>query len=101
MIIFQSRKCRQDIPNSPVFLNGTEIMQVPNVNFLGIQLDETVKWYEHTQKIADCISRKIGIMTQVKRFVNTRTMKLLYNSFIQPHLLYGIPLWGGTFEKGL
>ena len=40
-------------------------------------------------------------MRRVKNFVSKDTLKLLYNSFIQPHLLYGISLWGGTFDKGL
>ena len=41
------------------------------------------------------------MMRKVKHFVDNQTLKLLYNSFIQPHLLYGIALWGGTFDKGL
>ena len=41
------------------------------------------------------------MMRKVKNFVTKDTLKLLYNSFIQPHLLYGIALWGGTFDKGL
>ena len=41
------------------------------------------------------------MMRRVKNFVNKETLKLLYNSFIQPHLIYGIALWGGTFDKGL
>ena len=40
-------------------------------------------------------------MKRVKNFVSRDTLKLLYNCFVQPHLLYGIALWGGTFDKGL
>ena len=101
LIIFRSRKCRQEIAPPPVMLDGIQINQVDNEKFLGLQLDETLKWYDHTKKIADCISRKIGMMRKVKNFVTNDTLKLLYNSFIQPHLLYGIALWGGTFDKGL
>ena len=101
LIIFKSRKCRSEINPPPIYLNGVEIKQVPHVNFLGIQLDETLKWYDHTSKVANCISKKIGMMRRVKNFVSKETLKLLYNSFIQPHLLYGLALWGGTFDKGL
>ena len=41
------------------------------------------------------------MMKRVKNFVSKDTLKLLYNCFVQPHLLYGIVLWGGTFDKGL
>ena len=101
LIIFKSRKCRVEADPPAIYLNGIEIKQVPHENFLGLQLDQTVKWYEHTNKVANCISRKIGMMRKVKNFVTNDTLKLLYNSFIQPHLLYGIALWGGTFDKGL
>ena len=101
LIIFKSRKCRVETNPPPIFLNGIEIKQVPHENFLGLQLDQTLKWYDHTGKVANCLSRKIGMMRKVKNFVTNDTLKLLYNSFIQPHLLYGIALWGGTFDKGL
>ena len=101
LIIFKSRKCRQETNPPPIYLDGVQIKQVPHENFLGFQLDETIKWYDHTNKVATCISQKIGMMRRVKNFVSKETLKLLYNSFIQPHLLYGIALWGGTFDKGL
>ena len=48
LIIFKSRKCRVNIDPPPVFLNGVEIKQVGHNNFLGLQIDETFKWYDHT-----------------------------------------------------
>ena len=101
LIIFKSRKCRLSFNHDPVYLDGIEIKQVPNENFLGLQLDDTLKWYEHTQRISNCLSQKIGMLRKVKNFVSKETLKLLYTSFIQPHLSYGIALWGGTFDKGL
>ena len=41
------------------------------------------------------------MMSRVKNFVSLNTLKSLYNCFVQPHLIYGITLWGGTFDKGL
>ena len=99
LIIFKSRKCRVEADPPAIYLNGTEIKQVPHENFLGLQLDQTVKWYDHTSKVANCISRKIGMMRKVKNFVTNDTLKLLYNSFIQPHLLYGIALWEEHLTK--
>ena len=101
LIVFRSRKCRKDLSAAPVLLNGQALKQVPNETFLGVQFDETLKWYDHTSKVANNISKKIGMMSRVKHFVNQRTLKTLYNSFIQPHLIYGIPLRGATFDKGL
>ena len=41
------------------------------------------------------------MLTQVRKFVSLKILKLVYNSFIQPHLSYGIALWGGTSGSGL
>ena len=59
LIIFKSRKCRVDLDPPPVYLNGVEIKRVPHENFLGLQLDETLKWYDRTSKVANCLSQKL------------------------------------------
>jgi hypothetical protein len=101
LIVFQSRKCRKDLSAPPVLLNGMELQQTTNESFLGVQLDETMKWYEHTCTIANNLSRKLGLLSKIKNFVSQKTLKMVYNCFVQPHLIYGIQLWGATFEKGL
>ena len=90
LIVFRSRKCRRDLSAPPVMLNGTALQQVSHETFLGLQIDETVKWYEHTNKVANCISRKLGMMKRIKNFVSRETLKTVYNTLIQPHLNYGI-----------
>ena len=69
--------------------------------FLGIKLDNVVKWYSHTEKVSGIISAKIRILNQIKNYVNEPTLKTLYYTIIHPHLIYGLVLWGRTFEKGL
>jgi hypothetical protein len=100
-IIFKSRKNRKDLTAPAVLLNGVELKQVTNEGFLGVQLDDTIKWYEHTTKAANSISKKIGMMSRVKNFVSQKTLKAICNCFVQPQLIYGITLWGRPFDKGL
>jgi hypothetical protein len=99
LIVFKSRKCRKDQTGGPVTLNGQILKQVTNESFLGVQLDETLKWYEHTGKVANNISRKIGMMSRVRHFVNHKTFRSLYFSFVHPHLIYGITLWGQPLTR--
>ena len=101
LIVFSSRKCRARPTDVRLQLNGSIIKQVEHETFLGLELDETLKWYPHTEKVANCVSKKIGMMSRIKKMVSPRTLKLLYNCFILPSFTYGISLWGGTFDKGL
>ena len=99
MIIFGSKQCDPII--CPVSLDGVSLEQVSHERFLGIELDNKLKWSAHISNVANRVSKQIGILTQVRRFASQKVLKLIYNSFIQPHLSYGIALWGDTSGSGL
>ena len=40
------------------------------------------------------IARVIGILRKLKRIFPRHILRLIYNSLIHPHLLYGLSLWG-------
>jgi hypothetical protein len=101
LIVFRSRKCRKDLEAPADILNGVELQQTTNESFLGVLLDESMKWYDHTCKVANNLSRKLGMMTKIKNFVSKATLKMVYNCFVRPLLIYGIQLWGATFKKRL
>jgi hypothetical protein len=64
-------------------------------------INESIKYYDRTCKVPYNLSRKLGMMSKMKNFVSKATLKMVYNCFVQPHLIYGIQLWGATFKKGL
>ena len=78
-----------------------KIEPVQHGNFLGIEIDERLNFCDHLNKISNSVSRKIGMLTQVKKFVNEHTLKTIYFTLLQPQFLYGITVWGGTHSKGL
>ena len=101
-MIFHHRQ--KDISRfSPVIkINGQVIEKVSDFNFLGLIIDENLSWDAHIQKTSNEISRSIGIMCRLKRFLPLEILRLIYNSLILPHLQYGIMAWGtksGRLEK--
>ena len=80
-------------------INNHEIERVKEFNFLGITIDENMNWNMHIQKIANKISRNLGCLNRLKRFLPLCTRKLLYNSLILPHLQYGILSWGFQYNR--
>ena len=52
-------------------------------------------------KIANKISRSIGILNKLKRCLPQDTLYLLYNSLVLSHLNYGILAWGYQTDKTL
>ena len=41
------------------------------------------------------------MLNQIKNFVNEITLKNIYFTLLQPQILYGLTVWGGTYGKGL
>ena len=82
-----------------LLINNTKIEQVKEFDFLGIMLDECMTWNPHINKIAGKISRVNGALSRLKRFVPCNILKMIYNALIQPHLNYGVLLWGKNVAR--
>ena len=72
----------------------TKIERVTIFNFLGLTINEFVSWSTHNSKIANKISRTLGVMNKLKRYLPISVMKLMYDSLILSHLQFEITCWG-------
>ncbi len=75
-------------------IDGLKIDQVDNTKFLGIQIDHKLNWKIHIQNLCKKLSRHIGIINRLKSYLPQQTLLQLYYSFIYPHVLYCILVWG-------
>ena len=99
MMIFHHRQ--RNIKNLKLNLtiNDTKIEQVNEFNFLGLLLDECLTWNSHIQKIASKISVVNGTLSRLKRILPQDILKTIYSALVQPHLNYGILLWGKNTKR--
>ncbi|MBY0580085.1 MAG: hypothetical protein K2P53_00155, partial [Rickettsiales bacterium] len=77
-------------------INKINITRQTSVNFLGVILDENLSWKTHISSLERKLSRNIAIMYKAKPFLNTRSLKNLYFSFIHSYLTYGNIVWAST-----
>ena len=82
-------------------LSDTVIDRVSVASFVGIQIDEALMWKEQVKNVNKCIRRKIGLLCKLRHYVPQKILMLLYKSFIQPHILYGIEVWGSCYKSNL
>ena len=80
MMIFHFRQRNISKIKLELFINNTKIEQVKEFDFLGIMLDECMTWNSHINKKAGKISRVNGVLSRMKRFVPTDTLKMIYNA---------------------
>ena len=82
------------------FLN-TSISANNQIKYLGITIDTRLNFEEHIGIVAKKISRSLGVMRKLRNVLPPKALLVLYYSMIHPHLLYGITIWGNTYEKHL
>ena len=71
-----------------IIIDSTEINRVKETKFLGVILDEKLKWNAQIKQIESKVSKGIGMMYQSKGRLNQRSLLTLYNSIIFPYLYY-------------
>ena len=89
---YQSVISANEIPN--LIICETNIERVTTFDFLGITINEYINWNAHTSKIANNISRTLGVINRLKRYLPISVMKLMYDSLILSHLQFGITCRG-------
>ena len=77
-----------------VFIDNVPIIEKKATKFLGVILDSNLTWNEHLKKINTSVSKAIGILWKLKPILTKKTLMILYNSFVLPHLNYCNIVWG-------
>ena len=62
---YQLQLTENDIPQ--LMINNTIIKKVNEFNFLGLTINEFLKWRSHSAKISNKISHTLGVMNRLKR----------------------------------
>ena len=93
-MVFSPPKVNQDI--SPITMNGEKINRVSSTRFLGVVIDDKLKWNEHILFVKQKVSKGLGIICKAKKKFSKETLRTLYYSFIYPYLMYGIVVWGSA-----
>ena len=92
MISATEYKLRQ-CPDLTVKLNGSKIKQVDRKDYLGLTLDEKLKWDKQVHKMCKKISSAISGI-KLARFLPVDELKKLYNSLVGSRLRYCCMVWG-------
>ena len=79
-----------------ILLDNTPLNRVTSTKFLGLMIDDKLKWNIHIQNISKTVSRNIGVMNKLRHFFPKSTLFTLYFSLILPYLNYGIMAWGNA-----
>ena len=92
---------RSWIVSPHITLNNQIIDSRSNGNFLGVVLDDKIKFNLHINSVCSKISKQIGILYRIKNYLPIPCLIQLYYSYIFPYLNYCNLVWGNTYESHL
>ena len=100
-ILFGSKPIPTNNNNFQLILDGNVIERVTVNKFLGVFLDEKLKWTQHLNHISNKISKGLGIIGRVRNIMPNDVLLTLYYSLIYPYLTYCCIVWGGASNTAL
>ena len=81
-----------------VTICNQDIEQVQSIKFLGVVIDSKLSWEYHIKYINQKISKAIGLLRKVRRYLNKSCLVTLYYTFLFPYLNYCIEVWGSAAQ---
>ena len=68
---------------------------------LGVIISSNGKFNIHTEKMASKANRILGMMLNTFKNFDNRIAKIIYPTFIRPHLEFAAPVWNPRFRKSV
>ena len=93
------RKKGKNITEVPIMLDGARLSYNDSATFLGITLDCNLNWEQHCTAVANKTARNSGILNRLKSYLPKASLKILYDSLVSSHFLYGLEVWGACPAK--
>ena len=80
-------------------VNTMHLKRAQTVKYLGVLVDEDLKFRSHIGKVTGVISRNLGIICRARYLLDKQLLLLLYNALILPYLTYCLVIWGSNYES--
>jgi hypothetical protein len=71
-----------------------QISAASNIKFLGIQINDTINWKNHIERILPKLSMAYHAMRIIKPYMFLETLKIVYYSTFNSVINYGLSFWG-------
>ena len=100
LIIFR-KPSQKHIPIIKIKINGTRIVPVSKIKYLGVYLDRFLTGTAHSEQLLTKLNRAKGMISKIRHYLKQNPPQLLsiYNSIFSSHMVYGCQTWGLTESK--
>ena len=103
-IHFSPVRVKSDVENEEealLTLNNIVIKRVKETKFLGVIIDEQLKWNAHAKALNCKLRCEVGKLCRIRHVIPKQHHKELYHTLFESHLGFGISVWGGISNNKL
>lgn len=75
------------------------IERVGSVRYLGVHIDDILKWDVHITATVKRLRRTYYLFYRLRRILSLQTLRSIYYALTQSIITYGILMWGGSYNK--
>ena len=82
-------------------INNIPIAMKQTARFLGVLVDNKLKWKQHVHAVRNKMSRYLGIMYKLRHVLPQPARLTIFHSFVQSHLNYCALVWGFSAKSNI
>ena len=91
-IIFKSRRKKFE-GVIKLKLNRQRLHSFNNVKYLGIKIDENLKWRHHFNEVSSKLVMANAILFKIRNYLNPKILRSIYFAIFESHLNYSSLVW--------
>jgi len=101
VMVLSSVARKLDVADVNICLNGQRLECVNTMKYLGVTIDNHLKWHNHLDNVCKNVGKKIAVLRRIKPFLPKDALKTIYNTTILPLFDYANIVWSSCGEKNL
>jgi len=94
--IFLSKYISARTVSLNLYINNQKINRVLSCKYLGVIIDEFLKWNVHIDYVCKKLIKFTSIFYKIRNIIPRACLLQLYYAFIHPHVVYGIEVYANT-----
>ena len=94
------RKIQSQPDAQPAFvINNDNIEIVSSFKYLGVQVDNQLKWDDHIDMVKKKALQALGLVKYSKKYLSSEVLAKMYRGLVEPHLSYCCSVWGNCSKR--
>jgi hypothetical protein len=88
-------------PDLNIKVNNVRLQRVESCKYLGVIIDEELKWTSHIEAVLSKLKQLVGICYKIRYKLPDWCLRNIYFAYVHSRVLYGIEVYGNTFASYL